>query len=110
MGVFEMKDTTDTARSTLYNGLIVRIVARSDSIMANQAMMVSEVMTSILPLGSVVFLLEGILSQGKLDRNTTSRTAYRARYIYSIYCYYVATYKLKSKTPGATRRTETPRP
>ena len=29
MGVFEMKDTTDTARSTLYNGLIVRIVARS---------------------------------------------------------------------------------
>lgn len=29
MGVFEMKDTTDTARSTLYNGLIARIVARS---------------------------------------------------------------------------------
>jgi len=52
--------------------------------MAYQVMMVSEVVTSILPLGSVVFLLEGILYQGKLDRNTTSRTAYRVRYILHI--------------------------
>lgn len=67
-------------------------------------MMVTEVVTSILPLGSEVFLLEGVLYHGKLDRNTTSRTEYRVRYINSIYCYNVATYKLKNQINIFCRR------